>query len=505
MPPLCYVAGLRGARPPSRSELFMTFLFRIAHRLGCALVLLALAGTGAAWSQTPRNIVILFADGTTLAQHEFGRHSSQLLRRQPYAVTSDLMRRGSYGFLATHSNNAYVTDSAAAASAMSTGIKVNNGAISIGPNGETPATLMESARRQGKRIGLVSTANVYDASPAAFSVHAKSRRDYQAIVDQYSVLQPEVLLGGGADFFQPAGSNGGKRTDSRNLIDEWRNKGYVVARNTAELASAKGPRLLGLFAEEDMDFEIDRDAKEQPSLAQMTEAALRTLSASAQGKQRRDKGFVLFIENENTDSAGHRNDVASLMRDLWAFDDAVKVALAWQKHHPDTLVIVTGDHETGGFSPTAARIPGAKAPAPTTLVVNETQFRRIEGISMSFAELAERLDKKAKEGANDEALQATLTELLRKHFPGIEADEEIRAMLRDKRAPGPSFTYPAHFATLGLMVARQTGFYWSTGGHTSAPALVAAIGPGAHLFRGYQDNTEFAHHLRRLLGIKPPR
>ena len=124
---------------------------------------------------------------------------------------------------------------------------------------------------------------------------------------------------------------------------------------------------------------------------------------------------------------------------------------------------------------------------------------------MSFAEVAERLDKKAKEGANDEALQATLTELLRKHFPGIEADDEIRAMLREKRAPGPSFTYPPVFGTLGLMVARQTGFYWSTGGHTSAPALVAAIGPGAQLFRGYQDNTDFARHLKQLLGIKPAR
>ena len=464
-----------------------------------------------AQSQTPKNIIILFADGTAATQFEFGRYSSEILRGEPFAVTSELMRRGEMGLMSTNSASAYMTDSAAAASAMSTGFKVNNGAISITPDGAAPSTLMEVARRQGRKTGLITTSTIYDASPAAFSVHARSRRDYESIVSQYLALGPDVLLGGGADYFKPDGVDGGKRKDKQDLITAFRERGYAVARQSADLDKVRGPRLLGLFAEQEMDYEIDRDAAKQPSLAQMTAAALKVLSAPpAKGGPRgapADKGFVLFIENENTDSAGHDNDVATLMRDLWAFDDAVKVALAFRKRHPDTLVIVTGDHETGGFSPTSAlREKGPASPANQVIVTAAT-LRVIEGFRMSFQELSDRMEQKAKEGADREAVMAHLAELIKEHLPGMQMDDEVRTLIRDKQLPGLNFHHapPTPAAALGLMVARQTGFYWGTASHTSEPATVSAIGPGAALFRGYQDNTDFAKKLRRLMGVKPER
>ena len=479
----------------------------------------------AAHAQQPRNIIILFADGATATQHDFGRYSSEVLRRQPYAVTSEVMRKGALGLMTTSSANAYVTDSAAAASAMSTGFKADNGAIAITPDGATPATLMELARTRGKKIGIISTATVYDASPAAFSVHAKSRRDYQHIVDQYAALKPDVLLGGGLDFFLPTAITGGKRTDARNMVEVFRAQGYAVARTPAELAAAAGPKLLGLFADEDMDFEIDRDAKQQPSLAQMTAAALKILSpalSSTRSPARSpalspppspapipapgatNQGFVLFVENENTDTAGHRNDVAALMRDLWAFDDAVKVALDFRKRHPDTLVIVTGDHETGGFSPTWGRRDNGKASAANQLQVDETQLRRIERFSMSLQELADRVAQKTKAGAKEDEVMTYLTDLFRQHFPGIDLNDDIRALLRSNQLPALNFAY-APVNTLGQQIARQTGFYWGTSGHTSTPAMVGAIGPGAELFRGFRDNTDFARSLQRLLQARPAR
>ena len=496
----------------------MTHFWQAASLAALSFGLLA---APAAHAQQPRNIIILFADGTTATQHDFGRYSSEVLRRQPYAVTSEVMRKGAFGLMTTSSANAYVTDSAAAASAMSTGFKVDNGAVSITPDGATPTTLMELARTRGKKIGIISTATVYDASPAAFSVHAKSRRDYQQIVDQYATLKPDVLLGGGLDFFLPAAITGGKRTDARNMVEVFRTQGYAVARTPAELAAASGPKLLGLFADEDMDFEIDRDAKQQPSLAQMTAAALKILSPALSSTRSptlspppspapipapgaANQGFVLFVENENTDTAGHRNDVAALMRDLWAFDDAVKVALDFRKRHPDTLVIVTGDHETGGFSPTWGRRDNGKASVVNQLQVDETQLRRIERFSMSLQELADRVAQKTKTGAKEDEVMTYLTDLFRQHFPGIDLNDDIRALLRGNQLPALNFAY-APVNTLGQQIARQTGFYWGTSGHTSAPAVVGAIGPGEELFRGFRDNTEFARSLQQLLQTRPAR
>src|SRR5262245_37105773 len=225
----------------------------------CGLVALALAGCaasppGARGAEHPRNIIIMFADGTASTQWDFGRYSSRVLRNQPFATTDVVFREGTLGLLTTSPHGPYVTDSAAAASAMSTGAKVENGAISVAPDGKPLRTVMQVAKAAGKRIGLVTTATVYDATPAAFAVNAKSRRDSQALVDLIRALEPDVLMGGGADYFLPEAVPGGKRQDGRDVIAEFRARGYRVARNTAELNATVGAKLLALFADDDMDF-----------------------------------------------------------------------------------------------------------------------------------------------------------------------------------------------------------------------------------------------------------
>jgi alkaline phosphatase len=436
-------------------------------------------------AQQPRNIIVMFADGAAATQWDFGRQSSKVLRGQDFAATDIVFKEGALGLLITGPANAYITDSAAAGSAMSTGHKVNNGAVAVTPDGKQVPTLMEIAKRNGKRIGLVSTATIYDATPAGFSIHARSRRDYQGLVDQYLGLGPDVLMGGGADYFLPADSPGGKRKDGKNVIEAFRAKGYSVARNTAELKRADGVKLLGLFADEDMDFEVDRDAAKEPSTAEMTAAALKALS--------RDNadGFVLLVENENVDTAGHANDAAALMRALWAIDDAIKVALEFQRTNPDTLILVTGDHETGGFSPTYALKDLGSMSSKNRFYVGDEQFRMLERITMSFGMVKEKLGKKPSGQALDELVAA--------HFPGFRLDPELREAILAGKTLERNFSYlPQN--VLGRMIARQTGFYWGTSGHTPEPVPVGAIGPGAEAFRGYQDNTDFARRLHRLIG-----
>lgn len=457
--------------------------------LGVLLALVAWTLTPApgALAQPPRNVIIMFADGAASTQWDFGRYSSRVLRQQPFVTTDTVFREGVLGLLTTSPHGAYVTDSAAAGSAMGTGFKVTNGAVAVTPEGRSPRTVMEAAKAAGKRIGLVTTATVYDATPAAFALHATSRRDSQALVDQLLALEPDVLMGGGADYFLPQGTQGGKRKDGKDVVAAFRARGYQVARSPTELAAVASGRLLALFADDDMDFELDRDASREPTTAEMAAAALRALAPSP-------GGFVLLIENENVDTAGHHNDAASLMRALWAFDDAVKVALDFQRRHPDTLLLVTGDHETGGFSPTYALKDLSSLTSGNRFYSGDAELRLLERITMSLSAVKDKLGRPAS--------GQTLDQLLARHFPGFRLDPDLRELILGGKTDERNFTYLPQNA-LGRMVARQTGYYWGTAGHTPEPVVVGAIGPGAELFRGYQDNTEFGRHLLRLIESRP--
>lgn len=435
----------------------------------------------------PKNIVILFGDGAAATQWELGRYSNRALRDRPFAVTDVVFKQGVLGLMTVHPANAMVSDSAAAGSALSTGHKTNNDMVSMTPDGKPVTAIMETAKASGKRIGLVTTAQVYDATPAAFGTHAKSRRESQNIVDQMLALEPEVLMGGGRDYFLPKGTGGGKRTDGKDVIAAFAAKGYQVVQDTAALLATAGPRVLALFADDDMDFEIDRDPKQEPSTAEMAAAALRILSAN------NPNGFVLFVENESIDTAGHRNDAAALIRDLWAFDDAVQVALDFQRRTPgETLIIVTGDHETGGLSITYAQKDLTSLSSSNRFYAGNAHLEMLSRINISFDKAVELLGRKP----SGDALDKVLAE----NFPGFTLDPDLRAALLN----GQPLERNAASAqtTLGRMVARQTGFYWGTAGHTTEPVVVGALGPGALLFRGYMDNTDFAKALQRLLSAR---
>lgn len=460
--------------------------FACAAIVVCALALTGCAGlpVGDTKAQAPKNIVIIFADGVAATQWEFGRYSSKVLRQQPF-VSTDLFHDKGVGLLMNSPYGAYVTDSAAAGSAMATGYKVENAVLSVTPEGKSVRTVMQAAKEKGKRIGLISTAPVYDATPAAFSMNSKSRRDSQPLVDKYLALEPDVMLGGGAEYFLPAGASGGKRKDGKDIIAAFRSKGWQVVMNTAELNAATGTKLIGLFADDAMDFDIESDRAKEPTMAEMTAGALKALS------RENPNGFVLLVENENTDTAGHNNDAASLMRALWAIDDAVKVALEFQRNSPDTLVIVTGDHETGGLSATYALKDLSSMSSSNRFYFGDEQLKMLAPIKMSFATAAEKLGKKP--SAED------VDALVAKNFPGFKLDNDLRELIINQKPLERNFAAYIVQNVLGRMVARQTGIYWGTGGHTSEPVLVGSVGPGSDLFRGYQDNTDFGKNLLRLI------
>jgi alkaline phosphatase len=460
-------------RRPDRARAVVALFLFVAVASGCASL-------RPASGPAPKNLIVFIGDGVGASQLELARQASMHLRREGLAITDVIFRRGSVGLMTTHARDTLLTDSAAAATAMSTGVKTRDGMIAITPEGERLATAMQSAQLRGKRIGLVTTARVSDATPAAFSVHATSRGAHESIVTAYLGLQPDVLLGGGAAWFLPD-TGGGRRRDGRDVITEFRDRHYTIVRSQSELATATSTRLLGLFADDDLDHEVDRPTTSQPSLAEMTDAALRVLA------QDPSRGFVLLVESEATDTAGHANDVAALIQDVWAFDRAVKVGLAFQERAPaETLVIVAGDHETGGLSPTLAPATDGRG----VVVPSPEKLQLLAGITTSFNRAARMLGRTPTE--------ASIDGLVVRYFPGFTLDPELRRAIRHQEWLGSISPAPTQGA-LARMVAQQTGLYWATAGHTADPVAVGALGPGAELFRGWFDNTDFGRALHRLI------
>jgi alkaline phosphatase len=339
------------------------------------------------------------------------------------------------------------------------------------------------------RIGLVTNSTIYDASPAAFAGHVPDRRLYSSIIDQYLKLEPNLLLGGGRDQFLPQSQPGSRRKDDTDMIASFQKKGYAYVSNKKELAQVKGPKVLGLFSLRDMSFEIDRDKNIEPSVYDMTQAAIRILQ---EGNRR---GFVVFIENEHTDNATHLTDVASLIHDFREFDRAVGLAYEFYRRHPrETLILVASDHETGGLG----FIQGLKDLTSTgvanRVAATEQDLKKIQSIPISLKKAAEILGPKPTADSVDR--------LMADYFKGfILAPEFKDAILNKKPISRAIYSDPITNA-LGMMIANNTQAYWLTTAHTNQPVFVAALGVGAEKFRGYQDNTDFGKNLFVLLQTK---
>jgi alkaline phosphatase len=253
-----------------------------------------------------------------------------------------------------------VTDSAAAATAFSTGVKTFNGAVGVDAKGKRVRTLLEDARRMGKATGLVTTSQVTDATPAAYAAHVTDRAQQSEIARQFlEVSKPEVILGGGEDYWYPAGTPGAwpdnpptdpteaSKGDKGNLVEKAKRLGYRYVSSRDALRKAKGPKLLGLFANEEM-FEHREEGH-----GDLYEPAvpLREMAAKALDVLSRDRdGFFVLIEEEGIDEMAHENNAGLMIKAGAALDATVKLAVDFARKHRGTLIVVQGDHETGGLT-----------------------------------------------------------------------------------------------------------------------------------------------------------
>ncbi|WCT25186.1 alkaline phosphatase [Acidovorax temperans] len=271
----------------------------------------------------------------------------------------------------TFSRDAQTTDSAPSMAAYMTGVKMNNEVISMSaetsayaPDGSqyikgedtacpasngTPAvTLLELSKAKGRAVGAVSTTRVVHATPATTYAHICNRNAYNTIAEQSVTAGLDVLMGGGQRNYLPKAANpSSKRTDTRNLVQEMQGNGYTYVSKGSELAAldtSKVTRLLGLFSQSEMAYELDRvnQKLDQPSLSDMATKALDVLS-------RNDKGFFLMVEGGRIDHALHGTNAKRALEDTLAFDKAIENVRAYmEKKDPglkNTLIVVTADHD----------------------------------------------------------------------------------------------------------------------------------------------------------------
>ncbi len=232
--------------------------------------------------------------------------------------------------------NHLVTESAQAATALAIGERSFMGALGISRDSAPRTTVLEAAQARGMATGLITTTRLTDATPAAFATHYPAR-DHLEVARQLAAQRVTVLLGGGRAMFTTAPAEG-----TETALDAMRRRyAYVETEEQfARLRPDTVTMLLGLFADDDMPLAPARS----PSLATMTRKAIEILD-------REPQGFFLLVENEETDTQAHRNQgFAVLAAEMRALDEAVAVAADYQRRHPETLIVVTGDHETGGVA-----------------------------------------------------------------------------------------------------------------------------------------------------------
>lgn len=239
------------------------------------------------------------------------------------------------GTTTTYSASSSVTDSAASGTALSSGYKTNNGYIGITPDGVPKANLLEGAQLMGKRTGLVATYPWHHATPAAFSAHNDSRYDETPLAEQIVRQEIDVVMGMNSI------------EDGWDTMDEVARRGYTVTNNNADLLAVKsGDKIWGNNYGKSSKYDFNITVND-PTLAEMTDAAIRALDGS-------EEGFFLMVEGSKVDGGGHDNDTRMTTSEYLAFDAAFKVAVDYAKGRNDTVVIAVPDHDTGGLN-----LPGA--------------------------------------------------------------------------------------------------------------------------------------------------
>jgi alkaline phosphatase len=515
------------------------------------LISLALLSCTAADSVKPepavkvKNVIMIIGDG--MGPQQVGLLLSYA-RQAPHSVIASritaldrMMEQGRLGISMTYTADTLVTDSAASATQLATGKFAGAEMLGLDKDGNPQENIIEKARRMGKSTGLVSDTRITHATPAAFAAHQTHRSQENSIPEDLLATGADVMLSGGLSYWLPEQANDknsalhrqlmhmtgnsmeikSSRKDAKNLLTAAEQQGYALAFNKAQLQQASG-KTLGLFADSGMangivETQNRGDAQRvQPTLKEMSEQALEILS-------RNERGFFLMIESGQIDWAAHRNDTGLLLHEMLRFNDTLNAVLDWVENRQDTLVIVTADHETGGFGfsysgvdiPKAHSLPGAafsegKLFQPNFNFGDPSVLDKIYAQQLSYHDIFSQFDRLPR----DQQTPLKLTELVNRYTEfkiteaqalkilATEANPLYRAghiSLGEKTVPkmevnGAFFVYQKENREnlLAQAVSASQQVVWATGTHTSTPVFVFVKGEE----QAMRPFAKILHHTR---------
>ncbi|PHB58272.1 alkaline phosphatase [Bacillus wiedmannii] len=421
----------------------------------------------------PKNVIMMVMDGTSSSATTLAR----LYKGNPLALDEIVT-----GGVRTYSAESAITDSAPAATALATGNKSNSGYVGILPSiVSSPglksikeedklrpvANVLEGAKRTGRATGIVATAEIQHATPAGFSAHHINRKRFDVIAEQQVYQNIDVVLGGGKEALLPI-----KRKDGEDLVKVIQDKGYDFVETKDALLNSKSKKIWGSFSHNALAFDMDREATnpEQPTLSQMTEKAIQTLS--------KDKdGFFLFVEGSKPDWAAHVNDPIGMISDVLAFDNAVAEALEFAKKDGNTMLIAVTDHGNSGIS-----IGNA----------NTTKGYNITPVSACIGPLKK--SKMTLEGATNK-LKSDLSNVedVAKLYglDNLTYDEKERVKAAKKKSDvGPILT---------TLLANHANIGFTTGGHTGEDVFLYSYGPQKP--NGLIQNIDIAKTMAKAMGF----
>lgn len=508
------------------------------------------------------NVILMIGDGMGAPQvgllEEYAqraKHSTYNNKGNKTALTK-LAVAGQVGLSLTAPYGQYgslVVDSACSATQLATGLAAGSEMIGLDENGNRVQTILEKAKAQGKATGLVSDTRITHATPAAFAAHQPHRsfenKIAEELIESGSV---DVLLSGGARHFLPSDIKtdssaqqlmmdlgatetlykSSKRKDKRNLLIEAKNQyGYNLAFNQQQLDQIEGNKVLGLFANSAMENGIAYSACKkaancsQPSLREMTLAALDILSKN-------EKGFFLMVEGGQIDWAGHINDAGWMLHELLKFDEAVNAVYEWVKDRNDTLLVVTADHETGGFGFSYSRknVPSARTLTGNGMAGNQYKpnfnFGSVDNLDRLYQQQRNFYDMMSQVSSNysfsdtkaeqwfevinqysdfkvtleqarsisqrepNEHQQENHTYLSAKTFPKVHDFKEFYVYGDD-----------VHGNLIGRALSAEQNIVWGTGTHTASPVPVYVFGPPSitKQFSTMQHHTDVSQKMMKAL------
>ncbi|MCR2036878.1 alkaline phosphatase [Adlercreutzia caecimuris] len=487
----------------------------------------AIAATGEGGAQgdsaaaTPKYVFLFIGDGMSYPQIQATAYfnGTQQGGEEPTIGRVSFMDFPVIGSQYTYDSTSFCPDSASTATSIASGRKTASGVINVSPDAsEHFETIAEKLKRQlGYKVGVLTSVNLNHATPAAFYAHQQSRKNYYEIGQELIASGFDYFAGGG--LLNPTGAS-----DNRiDLYEAARDAGYVVARTYDEAAhvtaGSKALLVAEKLADEDaLSYAMDASADEW-SLRDYVAKGIEVLGDG-------DAGFFMMCEGGKIDWACHANDCAAAIHDVMALEDCVAEAVAFCEDHPDeTLIVVTGDHETGGltigyaetnydtFLANIARQKISYAKFNSDYVAGyidagATYEQAMEDVAQLFG--LERPASALSSGADAQAAEAEPGSLMLTAYE----DEQLREAYERTVAVGVGDqedmtqeeyvhygTYEPFTVTLTHLLNRKSGVDFSTYAHSGLTVPVFAMGAGAEVFDGFYDNTEIYAKLAALTGV----